>query len=206
MGVLIVNYGMGNLGSVKRAFEECGADAFISDEPKDLESASYVVLPGVGSFSEGIANLLEREWVSAIRYAVLKDRIPMLGICLGMQLLADKGYEGEETEGLGLVPGEVRLLKKKSQDERIPHVGWNEAHVTNNNPLFCGIPDGTDFYFVHSYHFLPINQKYVIATTPYCGGFVSSVMSGNVFGVQFHPEKSSRYGFQLIQNFLKIKN
>lgn len=206
MSVLIIDYGMGNLGSVKRAFEECGAQVFISSEPQELKSATHIVLPGVGAFNDGMSNLFQRGWVPEIKEAALKDKIPMLGICLGMQLLADKGYEGGETSGLGLVPGEVRLLEPDPPATRIPHIGWNEVYKTKQSSLLSNIPDGTDFYFVHSYHFRASNREHVIATTPYCGGFVSAVMLNNVFGVQFHPEKSSRPGFQLIKNFLQIRD
>jgi glutamine amidotransferase len=205
MAVLIIDYGMGNLCSVKRAFEECGADAYISDKPEDLRSATHVILPGVGAFRDGMANLTERGWIPEIKEAVMKDNIPLLGICLGMQLLADRGFEGGESEGLGLVHGEVILLEPDSPEVRIPHVGWNEIHKTGLDSLLEGIPDRTDFYFVHSYHFVPARSEYILATTPYCGSFVSAVAADNVFGVQFHPEKSSRPGFQLIGNFLRIK-
>ncbi|HBR18402.1 MAG TPA: imidazole glycerol phosphate synthase subunit HisH [Deltaproteobacteria bacterium] len=205
MAVLIIDYGMGNLSSVKRAFEECGADAFISEKPEDLKSATHVILPGVGAFRDGIANLTERGWIPEIKEAVLNDGIPFLGICLGMQLLADSGVEGGDSQGLGLIPGDVRLLEPDSIEVRVPHVGWNEIHKTRQHALLEGIPDGTDFYFVHSYHLVPTKSDYIMATTPYCGTFVSAVVLDNVFGVQFHPEKSSRPGFQLISNFLKIK-
>jgi glutamine amidotransferase len=121
-----------------------------------------------------------------------------------MQLLADKGYEGGAVAGLGLVPGEVRRLEPDRHDTRVPHVGWNEVYKTSGSPLFEGIPDGSDFYFVHSYHFIPSEEGSVLATTPYCAGFVSAVGAGRVFGVQFHPEKSGRFGFHILKNFLKI--
>jgi glutamine amidotransferase len=204
MRVVVIDYGMGNLGSVRRASEECGADVEVSDQPVDLRSATHIILPGVGSFTDGMANLTSHGWVSAIREAVLNDGIPLLGICLGMQLLAEIGYEGGETPGLGLIPGKVDLLKSTSSVERIPHVGWNEIFSSNQASLFEGIPDGSDFYFVHSYHFKVKDPSHVVATTPYCGGFISAVQSGNVYGVQFHPEKSQRSGFQLLKNFLKL--
>jgi glutamine amidotransferase len=128
----------------------------------------------------------------------------MLGICLGMQLLAQKGYEGGEQEGLGILPGEVRRLYQETPETRIPHVGWNEVHEVIPSTLFEAIPSGTDFYFVHSYHLIPSVQDVVVATTPYGKSFVSAVQVRNVFGVQFHPEKSSRPGFQIIRNFLKM--
>lgn len=202
--MLIVDYGMGNLGSVKRAFEECDADVFITDNPADCARADHIVLPGVGAFADGMAALTAAGWVDSLRAAVQKEKIPLLGICLGMQLLADKGFEGGETAGLGLISGEVSRFVSDSLETRIPHVGWNEVHHNGAHPLFTGIPSGTDFYFVHSYHFVPGDAEDVLASTPYCGTFVSAVARGNVCGTQFHPEKSSRAGFQLLRNFLAL--
>jgi imidazole glycerol-phosphate synthase subunit HisH len=201
---LIIDYGMGNLHSVRRAFEECGANVLISDDPKDIRKATHVVLPGVGSFHDGMESLLKSGWCEAIRTEAGNKGIPMLGICLGMQLLAEKGYEGGEIKGLGLVPGTVEKMIPSSTRTRLPHVGWNEIYHTKESPVFKDIPDGTDFYFVHSYHFIPSKQENGIAMTPYCGEFVSAVMNENVFGVQFHPEKSQKYGFQVIRNFLTL--
>ncbi len=202
MGIVIIDYGMGNLDSVKRAFEECGAQAVVSDDPESLRTAQRIVLPGVGSFDNGMKNLKSRGWLSAIKEESGKNKIPLLGICLGMQLLATKGYEGGQTQGLGLIPGEVVKLNPVQRDERIPHIGWNEVKILKENTLFKNIADGSDFYFVHSYHFVPQKEDYIIAKTPYCGGFVSAVLKENIFGVQFHPEKSQFPGMKLITNFL----
>lgn len=201
---LIVDYGMGNLGSVKRAFEECGANVVISADPADCVMADHIILPGVGAFADGMAALTDGGWVDVLRAVTQEDKVPLLGICLGMQLLADKGFEGRETLGLGLVPGEVTRLAADLPETRIPHVGWNEVHHRGDHPLFSGIPMGTDFYFVHSFHFVPGSAEDILAATPYCGSFVSAVMRGTVFGTQFHPEKSSRAGFQLLRNFLAL--
>lgn len=203
MTVLVVNYGMGNLGSVLRALEECGASAFVSDDPTDLAEASAIVLPGVGSFADGMANLHAGGWVDTLTSAVLEDGVPVLGICLGMQLFADFGEEGGRTPGLGWIPGEVIRLTPDTPETRIPHVGWNEVNCQEEAALFENIPPETDFYFVHSYHFRPTNPDHAIATTPYCGGFVSAAGRDRIAGVQFHPEKSSRMGFQLLRNFLE---
>lgn len=205
MNVVVVDYGMCNLGSVRRAFEECGAhDVLVSDNPQDLKSADKIVLPGVGAFGQGMQNLHSRGWVPALKEAALEKNIPLLGICLGMQLLADKGYEGGEFEGLGLIPGEVKKLIPTPADKRIPHVGWNEVHQKVSSALLKDIPDATDFYFVHSFHFAAKKKESVACETPYCGRFVSVVEDKNIFGVQFHPEKSQRPGFQLIRNFLRV--
>ncbi len=203
MKVLIVDYGMGNLGSLRRSLEECGADASISTDPADVRTAPRLVLPGVGAFPDAMATLCARGWVAELEAAV-NAQVPLLGICLGMQLLAEKGYEGEETVGLGFVPGEVRRLEPASRDIRLPHVGWNEARQVRPSPLFAGVADRTDFYFVHSYHFAAKREEDILTTTDYCGGFASTVAAGSTFGVQFHPEKSSRAGFQILRNFLKL--
>ena len=149
-------------------------------------------------------NLQKKGWVEKIKEATLKNEIPLLGICLGMQLLANKGFEVEETKGLGLIKGEVRLLKSIDNLEKIPHVGWNEVEIINNSYIFDGINNGTDFYFVHSYQFIPEGSNNIITKTPYCGGFVSSIQENNIYGVQFHPEKSQKSGFKIIENFLKL--
>lgn len=202
MKVLIIDYGMSNLGSIRRALEECGADVLVSDDPADLKEASHVVLPGVGAFGDGMRNLADGGWLEKLTKIVLGEGVPMLGICLGMQLLADRGYEGGEYAGLGFVSGEVKRFVPGPAGERIPHVGWNEIFRVRENPLLNNIKDGTDFYFVHSYYFEVKQEQNIVAKTPYCGDFTSVVCRDNVFGVQFHPEKSGPMGFQLLKNFL----
>lgn len=201
MNVLVINYGMGNLASVRRAFEECGATVLVSDNPDDLSGVDRIVLPGVGAFPDGMNNLAVAGWPAKLHAALKDPEVRLLGICLGMQLLADRGFEGEETAGLGLIPGTVTRLQPPG-GERIPHVGWNEIHAAQPHPLLEEIPDGTDFYFVHSYRFQPKDPESSLARTPYCGDFASIVGRRNVVGTQFHPEKSSKQGFQLIRNFL----
>jgi len=205
MAVLIIDYGMGNLSSVKRAFEECGADAFISEKPEDLKSATHVILPGVGAFRDGIANLTERGWIPEIKEAVLNDGIPFLGICLGMQLFASIGHEGQPTDGLGWLEGEVVRLQPQTATERVPHIGWNEIHMRGRSKLFDGIPDRSNFYFVHSYFLQCQVEVDVVAITPFCGSIASVVQRENIFGTQFHPEKSQKLGFRLLQNFLDLR-
>ena len=202
--VAIVDYGMGNLDSVARAVEECGGDPIICEDGRDLEMAAHVILPGVGSFAVGMRNLRQRELDTILKRHVVDKGVPLLGLCLGMHLLATRGEEGGDTDGLGWVPGEVKHLKPDLYDRRIPHVGWNEVVYERNSSLFDGIPSGKDFYFVHSYHFVCQDAANVVALTPYCGGFVSAIARDHVFGVQFHPEKSQRPGFQVIRNFLAL--
>jgi glutamine amidotransferase len=202
MNVVIIDYGMCNMDSMRRAVEECGGSARISSDPADLKTATHMILPGVGSFSVAMANLHRRGFVRALREHVRGDHIPLLGVCLGMQLLAERGLEGGVTEGLGLIAGDAVPLRPTSQNEKIPHVGWNEVHFQQHSPLFEGIADGRDFYFVHSYHLACAEADDVRAYTPYCGRFVSVVQRGSVFGTQFHPEKSQWAGFALLRNFL----
>lgn len=204
MNVVIINYGMGNLNSVYRAFEECGANVTISENPNDLIDASHIVLPGVGAFKDAMKNLEQKEWSKNIRQAVLEKNIPIIGICLGMQLLATESYEGGKTKGLDLISGKVERLNPENSDFRIPHIGWNEVHKENENILFNGISNGVDFYFVHSFHFIPNNNDDIVAITPYCGEFVSVVSKKRIYGTQFHPEKSNPVGFKLIKNFLEF--
>lgn len=200
MTVVVVDFGMGNLASVQRAFEECGAPVEVTPDPARLAKASHLVLPGVGAFGDAMGRLAAGGWIEPIRQAAA-DGVPTLGICLGMQLLADQGEENGQHEGLGLVPGRVRRLQPL-RGERVPHVGWNEVAQQRPYPLFDGIPDRADFYFVHSYHFDAAPGAEVAACTPYCGEFVAVVRCGNVWGTQFHPEKSSRLGLRLLRNFL----
>lgn len=202
MTVLIVDYGMGNLASARRALEVCGAKVIVSDNPAFVEEADRIVIPGVGAFPQAMQRLEEGGWVEPIRYAALEDKIPVLGVCLGMQLLADESSEFGSTKGLGLVPGRVERIVPENPTERIPHVGWNEVYPVGSPLLFADIPSGADFYFVHSYRFLPSSKAYVLSTTPYAGETVSAVGNGTVLGVQFHPEKSSHTGLRLLRNFL----
>lgn len=204
METAIIDYGMGNLLSVQRAFEKCGSDAVIIDNPLDLRDAEHIVLPGVGAFPDAMENLKKGGWIEELNRAVLEKETPILGICLGMQLLASKGYEVRECEGLGYIPGEIVLFEQTKELERIPHVGWNEIETRIESPLFDGIVDGTNYYFVHSYHFKVDNAENIATVTPYCGEFVSSVIKDNIVGTQFHPEKSQKAGFKLIKNFLAM--
>lgn len=200
----VIDYGMSNMGSIRRSLEECGAEVWIVDDPKAVKEASHIILPGVGAFKDGMKNLRENGWDEALYRAVVEEQIPILGICLGMQLLAERGWEGGETKGLGLIPGEVQILKTTQSQERIPHIGWNEVWSTKKSRLLEHIPDGVDFYFVHSYHFAVANQEDIAARTDYGEGFVSVAERNHVFGTQFHPEKSGVYGFQILKNFLQM--
>jgi imidazole glycerol-phosphate synthase subunit HisH len=205
MIVGVIDYGMGNLGSVCRAFEECGAKVDLVNDPKALNKVSHLILPGVGSFYEGMKRIREGNWDQKIHEMTRDKQIPLLGICLGMQLLMDIGTEGGETTGLGLIPGKV-VKMNPVENERLPHVGWNEVCYSNEqeHSLLKGIPSSTDFYFVHSFHVKCDSSEHIIATTPFAGGVTSIIAKNNVIGVQFHPEKSQKPGFQIIRNFLSI--
>lgn len=204
MKVAVINYGMGNLGSVRRAFEDIGADVRIANHPAAIYDADRIVLPGVGAFAKGMECLTNAGWVSALREIVTQHGKPLLGICLGMQMLATTGLEGGETRGLGFIPGKVQRLDSIGCKFRIPHVGWNGVYYRKDDVLFNGIPDLSDFYFVHSYAFVPKNQDHLIATTSYDCEVTATIRNGNVFGCQFHPEKSSKAGRQLLKNFMSF--
>lgn len=203
MSVYIIDYGMGNILSVKRAFEKCNSDIYIANDPNDLYNATHIILPGVGAFNDGMKNLREKNWINILNELVIDKKIPILGICLGMQLLSDVGYEMGVTNGLGYINGNV-IPMIPQKEERIPHVGWNEISIKNDNEIINGINDNTDFYFVHSYHFKVDDETNIIATTDYASGIVSIVNKDNIYGTQFHPEKSQKAGFKVIKNFLAL--
>lgn len=200
--VAVVDYGMCNLDSVRRAVEECGGMPKVTDDPADLAAADRIILPGVGAFPDAIARIRARELDRELHEQVVELGAPFLGICLGLQLLAATSAEGGASDGLGWLAADVIRLEPDDVDRRIPHVGWNEVTPVEDHPLFAGIAPGTDFYFVHSFHLRCKDDEDVLATTPYCGGFTSAVTRGNIAAVQFHPEKSQRAGFALLRNFL----
>lgn len=202
MSVLVIDYGMGNLASVKRAFEECGANVFLSDNPADINQATKLLLPGVGSFAMAMDNIKKTGWFDALQDPVLNKKIPILGVCLGMQLLADEGEEHGITSGLGFIPGSIKKLD--GFGIRIPHVGWNEITKQKDDKILARLNDGTDFYFVHSYYFHTKNTEDISATTPYGEDFPSVISHENIYGTQFHPEKSGFAGFQIIKNFIAL--
>lgn len=205
MRVAVIDYGTGNLGSLLRALEEVGATPRLATHPDQLEQAERVILPGVGSFSDCMHALTDGGWVGALQQAVARG-LPLLGVCVGMQLLASQGSEGAEaqgmTAGLGLIPGTVTHLREQGCTGRLPHVGWNALHPLGADPLLAGIPDGTNFYFVHSFAFVADDPAKVIATVHHSVPFAAVIRAGHVWGTQFHPEKSSRAGFRLLRNFL----
>lgn len=200
--IAIIDYGMSNLDSIKRSLEECGGDVEIVNKGSGLKGVTHIILPGVGAFNAGMENLQNGDMLKYLHELVFEKEVPFLGICLGMQLLVEKGFEGGETNGLGWIKGETRKLQKKNNDERIPHVGWDQVFYKKESILFKNIPEKTDFYFVHSYHVICAEKNDVVAHTDYGNGFVSAIQKNNIFGVQFHPEKSQKMGFQVLKNFL----
>jgi len=199
----IIDYGLCNIDSIRRATEVCGGVASVTREPDELRSFDLLVLPGVGSFGAAMANLNAWELTPAIRECVGRGT-PLLGICLGMQLLAQQSDEGGRFQGIGVIPGQVVQLKSNGTGERIPHMGWNSVNFEKDDAIFQGIKSKTDFYFVHSFHFRCADDSDVLALTPYCGNFVSVVRHNTVIGTQFHPEKSWPSGHQLLANFLTL--
>lgn len=200
--IAIIDYGMGNLKSVQNAFTAVGYKTVITDDLNQIKKASALVLPGVGAFRDAIKSLkdkkIDKELIKAIRRAK-----PFLGICLGMQLLQTFGEEGGFFEGLNIVSGKV---KKLPSSVKCPHLGWNKIKFTHNsnhniNPIFRDVPDESYFYFVHSYYCEVDNQKIIYSTTDYGLVFTSSIWKDNLFGVQFHPEKSSTLGLKILKNF-----
>lgn len=207
MKVGVIDYGSGNLGSVLRALENLGTNADLIEDPSRLADYRAAILPGVGNFTSSMNDLHQRGWVDALRDWVAGGKTDLLGICVGMQLLADFGDEGAgaegPTKGLGLIRGTVRHLASFGCTERVPHVGWNSIQHSGD-PLFRGIRPGTDFYFVHSYAMDVVQEDDLIAEVHYGARLPTAVRSGRVYGTQFHPEKSGRAGHALLRNFLEL--
>ncbi len=201
MQITIVDYGMGNLRSVAKTFAAAGASSKISQQKADVENAVALVLPGVGGFGDGMSNLKRLGLIPALRKRVIEDKVPFLGICLGMQLLADEGFEDGKYGGLGWVAGTVPRLEPSDKTLKIPHMGWNDVRVERPGGLFEGLATPC-FYFLHSYHLVPADSTVITATCDYGGAFAVAIQQGNIFGTQFHPEKSQGHGLQILRNFL----
>jgi glutamine amidotransferase len=200
--ITIVDYGMGNLRSVQKAFERLGFEARVTDDPEEVFGAEKLVLPGVGAFADAMMGLRERQMVEPIRAHIATGR-PFLGICLGLQLLFDKSYEDGEYEGIGLLPGEVVRFRECS-GVKVPHMGWNQLRIRRPAALLEGIEDGSFVYFVHSYYVVPADSSLTIAETEYPHAFASIVRRENIFATQFHPEKSQQVGLRLLRNFAAL--
>lgn len=202
MSVAIIDYGLGNLASVAGAVERLGHSPVISADPAVLADAERLILPGVGAFPDGMANLKERGLIEVLNRLVLGQGVPLLGICLGFQLLARNSLEFTDTQGLGWIEATVRPLAPDDPTLRLPHVGWNEITPTRDHPLLAGIASGALVYFVHHYHMVVDDPEVVLATTDYGGPVTAAVARGPVLGTQFHPEKSQQEGLTVLGNFL----
>jgi imidazole glycerol-phosphate synthase subunit HisH len=196
--VSIIDYGMGNLRSIVNALDFLGIPHRLVREPAAVMDAGMLILPGVGAFDRAMINLMDSGMAAAIADAA-RTGTPLLGICLGMQLLAERGEEGGGCHGLGLVPGTARRLRPES-GVRIPHMGFNDVVQTRACPLFEGIGDRSDFYFAHSYY-LDCDEAVVVGVAVHGSEFAAAIAHGNVMGTQFHPEKSQSHGLQLLRNF-----
>ncbi len=199
--IAIVDYGMGNLRSVEKAFAKVGHQATITNEPEQLDAASKIVLPGVGAFADAIAELHRRNLVEPLKRAVEQGK-PFLGICLGLQLLFDVSYEDGEHQGLGIVPGKV--VRFETSDLKVPHMGWNQLQIRRPSPVLNGLAAGTHVYFVHSYYVVPEDESVVATITEYGVPFTSSIWRDNLFATQFHPEKSQADGLRILANFAAL--
>jgi glutamine amidotransferase len=208
--IAIIDYGAGNLFSVQAAFarlQHPELNIIVTNDPVHLEKATHIVLPGVGAFADCLHALQTcTGMISALERAVLTHQLPFLGICVGMQLLCDTGYEGGVHAGLGWLEGKVVPLTPDSAREiRIPHMGWNGLEIQHSHPLLEGINTGDDVYFVHSYHALMQRNVHVLATTDYGQRITAVIAKDNIMGTQFHPEKSHRHGEAILANFVKMR-
>ena len=203
--VVIIDYGMGNIGSVKNALDYLKFENVISSNRTIITKATHIILPGVGAFGEGIKKLKEKNIIGILNKAILDNKKPFLGICLGMQLLAEIGEEGGTHKGLGWIKGRTRRIKVDEKKYHLPHIGWNDVNTTKKATLF-NQTEPYAFYFVHTYCLEPTDKKVVSATCDYGEIIVASVEKNNIFGVQFHPERSQRSGLKLLENFLNFNS
>ena len=204
MSVGVISYGMGNVRSVLNAFAHLGIPAHVIETPDELDQADRILLPGVGAFGAAMARLEKSGLRGALDRAVQEQGKPLLGICLGMQLLAETGTEFGNHEGLGYLPGRVEMIDRAATDLILPHMGWNSLNLHNEIPLLDGVEPNSDFYFVHSFQLHAANDDIVNATTEYGGQITAVVSRDNVMGTQFHPEKSQDIGLRILANFAAI--
>ena len=209
--LLVIDAGLGNLASVVNAFCRLGVNADVINNPNNIiksSSISHIVLPGVGSYKQGMQNLEKAGWIKWLKQKSMDDRTPILGICLGMQLLSTYGREGstDKVEGLDLIPGKVEILGEDLASIRLPHIGWNNVSWKDpQNKIYKYVNQNEDFYFVHSYHFIADRSDEIISETCYSNHvFTSGVCSENIIGLQFHPEKSQKAGSNILKSFIEL--
>ena len=208
MKVTIVDYKSGNISSVINSFKEVAKDKVNIEVTADLnkiKSSDKIVLPGQGSFKSCVDALKNiTGLVDTLNEFAISDKKPLLGICVGLQMFADIGYEETETKGLGWIPGKVSKINNKNGKYKLPHIGWNQINIIKNSKIFKGIENNSHMYFVHSYEFIPNDTSVISATTDYSSNIVCSVEKENLFGTQFHPEKSDKIGLKIIDNFINL--
>ena len=200
--IVIVDYQMGNLRSVQKGFERVGAQAIVSGDADQIRAASKLVLPGVGAFGDAMAELKKRGLVDPIVESIRAGR-PFLGICLGLQMLFEAGYEGKRHDGLGILKGDVVRFDLPRR-YKVPHMGWNEAILRKDSPVLDGISNGDYFYFVHSFYVVPQDPSCIAIEAEYHHPFCAAVQKDNIFATQFHPEKSQQNGLQILKNFANL--
>ena len=204
LNVIIVDYGTGNLNSVKRSLDILGVSSIVSSDPIDIASAEKIILPGVGHFGKAMSNLKRLNLLDPLHDAALVKRKPILGICLGMELMAEKSEEGN-ANGLGWFEAEIIQFNISNKKQyKVPHMGWNQICIKKNSSLMKNVPECSEFYFVHSYHLKIKNQSDLLNETEYEVTFPSAIEKDNIFGVQYHPEKSHDAGLQLLKNFIEL--
>lgn len=202
--IAIIDYGMGNLRSVQKGFERMGREAVVTREPRTILDASKVVLPGVGAFPDCMRNLEELGLIDPVRKSIASGK-PFLGICLGLQLLFTESEEFGLSKGLDIIKGRVVRFRPADLSLKIPHMGWNAVSIKRRPPVLTDVPDGSHFYFVHSFHVVPEDKNVVATTTDFGIEFVSSVWKDNIFASQFHPEKSQALGLSILKRFGELK-
>lgn len=202
--IVIIDYKMGNSGSIFNKIKKLGYTSVISSDISIIKNAQKIILPGIGSFEKAMKNMQELNLIEILNEKALVEKVPILGICLGMQLVAQKGEEGN-CKGLGWIDGEVvKFRVKDSLKHKIPHIGWNQISIVKESLLMKDIPDLSEFYFVHSYYFITSNKEDILNETEFESTFTSAIQKGNIFGVQYHPEKSHDAGAMLLKNFINL--
>jgi len=208
MNVTIVDYNSGNISSVINSFKEVAKNKVnieVTSDLKKIKSSDKIVLPGQGSFKSCVDALNNiNGLVDALNEFVINSKKPLLGICVGLQMFADIGYEETETKGLGWIEGKVSKIDNQNGKYKLPHIGWNQINIFKNDKIFKDIENNSHMYFVHSYEFIPGDKSVISATTDYSSKIVCSIEKENIFGTQFHPEKSDKIGLKIIQNFINL--